>query len=203
MSNSKTKSVVFDNRRWVENKNRVILFTEAFGKISVYLTGYGKPVNHWGGVFEGGNILDVALLKRRHGYIVSGWRKVFLGDDGDFLLFLIRQIILEATCEVVPFEEPNGNLFKWAVWALKNCSLFSACVYLSRLIYSGGFFDFTHSAILPILRKNFREYLSEKSEDEIISLMRYQVKSIENFIGREIRSFRIFSEEFPKAKQVF
>ncbi len=200
MSNHKTRAVVVDNRRWGENKNRVLLFTEIFGKISVYLTGYGKMANHWGGVFEGGNVLEISLIERRKSFIVSGWQKVFIPDNGRFSQFLLNQIVLESSSEVIPFDEPNENLFRWAVWALKTCSLSSVCVYLSRLIYEGGFFDFSRLDILPILKKNFKQFLSSKGNSEIFEMIERQVRIIENFTGRPLVSFRIFSEQFHRSK---
>jgi len=61
----KTKAIVIDNTPFPQKRNRVILFTEEFGKISVFLKSYGTGVNHWAGVFEMGNFLEITEVRDR------------------------------------------------------------------------------------------------------------------------------------------
>jgi hypothetical protein len=203
VSNLKTKAIVIDNKPDAPNKNRVVLFTETFGKISVMLTGYGKSANHWAGVFEGGNIIEISVVDRKNRHIISGWKRLFLSPERTFEDFLLRAMLLEATAEVIPFNETNVNLFKWLEWALKNPGISSVCIYFSRLIYSGGFFDFSNRLLLPTLKKNFRDFLRSKTKREIFSLIKQQVGIIESFTGKRIKSFEIFSESLKKEKAVF
>ena len=77
----KTKAIVLDNVSNGFNRNKVVLFTENFGKIILKLTGYGRSPNHWAGVFDAANILGISFTKRGNFYVVTGWELVHFSPD--------------------------------------------------------------------------------------------------------------------------
>lgn len=189
----KTRAIVIDNKSVSDNKNRVILFTENFGKINSFLTGYGKAVNHWAGVFDAANILEIACRKKGPFYTVTGWEILCFYPDKDFTVFLLKQLMLEATNEVLPPDERNRNLFRWLEWALKNASMEGICVYLARLIYRGGFFNFSSGDLKKLLTKDFMRFIGKESPENLKTMLRQEIGAIEVFTGKPIKSYEIFT----------
>ena len=189
----KTKAIVIDNKPASANKNRVILFTENFGKINIFLTGYGASVNHWAGAFDAANILEISCRKRAGFYTVTGWEFLCFYPDKNLAEFLLKQVMLEATNEVLPLNERNKNLFRWLEWALKNVSMKGICVYFARLIYNGGFFNFSDGVLKKLLTGDFMRFIKEEPPDNLRAMLDQEIGAIENFTGTPIKSYEIFT----------
>ncbi len=191
---AKTKAVILDNRRICDNKNRVAVFTEKYGKLVTFVAGYGKTVNHWGGAFEGGNILELSFLKRGTYYTITGWEMIYSLPDKSVMDFAAKELILDATNELVPLNDPEPGLFKWFIWCLRPFGDRKLYAYLARLIYQGGFLNFSDKMILRALDKNFEDYLEKSSPDELAELLKRELDFIQNFIGGPLRSYEFFKK---------
>lgn len=195
MVHCKTKAIVIDNKPVSANKNRVVLFTENFGKINVFLTGYGKAVNHWAGAFDAANILEISCRKKGSFYTVTGWEFLCFYPDKNFLVFLLKQVMLEATNEVLPLNERNKNLFSWLEWALKNVSMKGICVYFARLIYNGGFFNFSNEVLKKLLTGDFMRFIKDESPDNLRAMLNQEIGVIEDFTGQPVKSYEMFGKK--------
>jgi len=195
MVHCKTKAIVIDNKPVAVNKNRVVLFTENFGKINVFLTGYGKPVNHWAGAFDAANILEISCRKQNGFYNVTGWEILHFFHDRDFDAFIMKQVMLEVTNEVLPVYEANKNIFKWLEWALKNASTTGVCVYLARLIYKGGFFNFSNEVLKKLLTGDFMRFIKDESSDNLRVMLDQEIGAIEEFTGKPVKSYEMFGKK--------
>lgn len=191
---AKSRAVVLDNRRLCDNKNRVVLFTEQYGKIITALAGYGKPAGHWGGAFEGGNILELSFLKRNSFYTVNGWDMIYSPPEADLRDFAARELILDATGELLPAHDPEQGLFKWLVWCLRPFRIRKVYAYLARLIYQGGFLDFSDRLIVAALENDFEKNLEKSSDEDLDRLLRREMDFIQNFIGLPLRSYDFFKK---------
>lgn len=190
----KTKAVILDNRRSGDNKNRVVAFTEKYGKLVSFVTGYGKPANHWGGAFEGGNILELSFLKRSAFYTITGWEIIYSPAEKNLFEFAARELVLDATNEILPLNDPEPGMFKWLVWCLMPFGDRKLYAYLARLIYQGGFLNFSDKMIVGALEKNFEEYLEKSTPAELEKLLKREVDFIQNFIGCPLRTYDFFKK---------
>ena len=185
----KTKAVILDNRRICDNKNRVVAFTEKYGKLVSFVTGYGKSANHWGGAFEGGNILELSFLKRDSFYTITGWEIIYSPLEKNLFDFAARELVLDATNEIVPSNDPEPVLFKWLIWCLMPFGDRKMYAYLARLIYQGGFLNFSDKMIVRAVEKNFEEYLEKSTPVELEKLLKREIDFIQNFIGCPLKSY--------------
>ncbi|MBU3955097.1 recombination protein O N-terminal domain-containing protein [bacterium] len=191
---AKSQAIILDNTRSCDNKNRVVVFTEKYGKLVSSVAGYGKPVNHWGGAFEGGNILELSFLKRGDFYTITGWEIIYSLQDKSVMDFAARELILGATNELLPLNDPEPVLFRWLVWCLAPYGERKLYAYLARLIYHGGFLDFSDKMIVRVLEKNFEEYLEKNAPGELAELLRREVDVIQNFTGYPLTSYDFFKK---------
>ncbi|MEA2082598.1 MAG: recombination protein O N-terminal domain-containing protein [Elusimicrobiota bacterium] len=191
---AKSKGVILDNRHICDNKNRVAVFTEKYGKVVSFVTGYGKPASHWAGVFEGGNILELSFLQRGTSYTVTGWEMIYQPPEKNIMDFAVRELILDATSELVPLTDPDPGLFRWLIWCLRPFGGRKMYAYLARLIYRGGFLNFSDKMIMAALDKNFEEFLAGSSPDELAKLLKREMNFIQNFIGRPLKSYDFFKQ---------
>ncbi|PKM99963.1 MAG: hypothetical protein CVU78_03575 [Elusimicrobia bacterium HGW-Elusimicrobia-2] len=198
---AKTKAVILDNRRVCDNKNRVVVFTEQYGKLITAVAGYGKPVNHWGGAFEGGNILELSFLKKSSFYTITGWEMIYSPQESSVMDFAARELILDATNEIVPVNDPEQGLFKWLVWCLRPFRIRKMYAYLARLIYQGGFLDFSDKMIISALENNFEKNLEKSSPEELARLLKREVDFIQNFTGYPLISYDFFKKAFLSPAQ--
>jgi len=187
----KTKAIVIDNTPSSQKQNKVILFTEEFGKISVFLKSYGTGVNHWAGVFEMGNFLEVTMLKRFHSFLITGFKLLKEARDRELEEFALKALVFEATNEILPLEEKNTYLFKWLKWTLSNLSEKKVAVYLAHLIYREGFFPFENNEMKNLIKKGFEEFLKHKEETEVLKIIEKEVRHIERFAETKIKSFEL------------
>ena len=192
---AKSKAVILDNRPVCDNKNRVVVFTEQYGKLVTAVSGYGKPVNHWGGAFEGGNILELSFLKRNSFYTITGWEMLYSPKEKSVMDFAARELVLDATNELVPAHAPERGLFKWLVWCLRPFRIRKVYAYLARLIYQGGFLDFSDKMLLSALENGFEKNLEKSSLEALARLLKREMDFIQNFIGGPLKSYDFFRNQ--------
>ena len=119
---------------------------------------------------------------------------IYFPEEKSLFDFAARELVLDATNELVPVNDPEHGLFKWLIWCLRPFGNRKMYAYLARLIYQGGFLDFSDKMIISALNKNFEDYLEKSSPDELAKLLKREIDFIQNFIGGPLKSYDFFKK---------
>ncbi|HLD30542.1 MAG TPA: DNA repair protein RecO [bacterium] len=143
----KNTAFILKNAKARGSDHRITVFTENWGKISIYVKSYAKEKNKYFGRLEVPSKTEVMFSRSRfsHDFILTGLEQKnaycrLASDPGKFCWMSIG---LEATERFLPWEEAHPLLFRWWNWFLnvyeeKDLEA-SLLVYLLRLISLSGF----------------------------------------------------------------
>jgi len=67
--------------------------------------------------------------------------------------------------------------------------------YLVRLIYQGGFLDFSDKMLLSALENGFEKNLEKSSLEALARLLKREMDFIQNFIGGPLKSYDFFRNQ--------